>query len=239
LQSQIIQSSAQAATQLASIIVHRAESQVASTSDSPATLPMDDLLFLYPFSEHIKAKKKDRLAKVDAADSAFATLKGIKALTEMCSENHAYQKRIIESGGLCLLRHFMISDDYEQLAATEAYDASRLPERQGEVSSSADKNANLKANNSSSVRVPSAAHIQKHATRLLTILSLQLEASEVIAQDKIWCKWMEDCADGQISGCSDLKIRSYARETLLNILVSGSNGNNTAYGDGQRTDMDI
>lgn len=239
VQSQIIQSSAQAATQLASIIVHRAESQVASTSDSPATLPMDDLLFLYPFSEHIKAKKKDRLAKVDAADSAFATLKGIKALTEMCSENHAYQKRIIESGGLCLLRHFMISDDYEQLAATEAYDASRLPERQGEVSSSADKNANLKANSSSSVRVPSAAHIRKHAARLLTILSLQLEASEVIAQDKVWCKWLEDCADGQISGCSDLKIRSYARATLLNIPVFGSNGNNIAYGDGQRTDMGI
>lgn len=239
VQSQIIQLAGQAATQLASLVAHRAESQEGSSSDSSETLPMDDLLSLYPFSEQIKAKKKDRLAKVDAAEYAFATLKGIKALTELCSENHAYQKRIIECGGLCLLRHFMISDDYEQLAATEAYDASRLPERQDQVSSSADKNANLKANSSSSVRVPSTAHIRKHASRLLNILSLHLEASEVIAQDKVWCKWLEDCVDGQISGCSDLKIRSYARATLLNIPNTKSNGNSTAYGDGQRTGMDI
>lgn len=239
VQSQIIQSATQAATQLASIVVHRAESQVGATSDSTETLLMDDLLQLYPFSEHIKAKKKDRLAKVDAADNAFATLKGIKALTELCSENHAYQTRIIESGGISLLRHFMISDDYEQLAAIEAYDASRLPERQDQVSSSVDKNSNLNANSLSSVRVPSTAHIRKHAARLLNILSLQLEASEVIAQDKVWCKWLEDCADGQISGCSDLKIRSYTRATLLNIPNTKSNGDSTTYVDGQRTDMDI
>eukprot|EP01018_Ginkgo_biloba_P005951 Gb_35625 [translate_table: standard] len=239
VQGQISQTAAQASTQLATIVVRMAETQVGAALDGSETLPMADLLMLDAFSEHVKAKRKDRLPKVDAADAAFATLKGIKALTELCSEDHTYQRRIIESGGLCLLRRLMLSDDYEQLAATEAYDASRLLEMQDEISSSADKNANSKVSNPSSVRVPPTAHVRKHAARLLNILSLQSEASKVIAEDEAWCKWLEDCADGKIPGCSDLKIRSYARATLLNLSTGKSSGKSLVNGNGQWTHGDL
>ena len=38
--------------------------------------------------------------------------------------------------------------------------------------------------------------------------------------DTTWCKWLEDCANGKIPGCSDPKIQSYARATLLNIFCN-------------------
>ena len=111
----------------------------------------------------------------------------------------------------------MLSDDYEQLVATEVYDASSLREAQDQVSTSVDKGAIPKENSSSSVRVPPTAHIRKHASRLLTILSLYSEASKIISEDEAWCRWLEHCANGKISGCNDPKICSYARATLLNI----------------------
>ncbi|XP_059077492.1 uncharacterized protein LOC131034550 isoform X2 [Cryptomeria japonica] len=237
VQSQIIQSAVQSATQLVGIIAYTAEKNGVASPDSTESQPTDDLLMLTTFSEYITPKKKDRPINIDAADSALATLKGIKALTELCSENHTYQKRIIESGGLCLLRRFMLSDDYEQLAATEVYDASRLLEGQDQVSTPVDKSAISKENNSSTVRVPPTAHIRKHAARLLTILSLQSEASKLIAKDEAWCKWLEDCANGKISGCNDPKIRSYARSTLLNISNTNYNGNNHAFDSGKAENM--
>ncbi|KAH9305135.1 hypothetical protein KI387_009539, partial [Taxus chinensis] len=239
VQSQIIQSAVQSATQLAAIVAYTAERQWVATSDSTQSQPMDDLLMLNAFSEYKNPKKKDRLPKVDVADAALATVKGIKALTELCSENHTYQKRIIESGGLFLLRRFMLSDDYEQLAATEAYDASRLLEAQDQVFTPADKSANIKENNASTVRLPPTAHIRKHAARLLTILSLQSETSKVIADDEAWCKWLEDCANGKITGCSDLKLRSYARATLLHISNTNYSENNHTFGSGKATNMDF
>ena len=42
----------------------------------------------------------------------------------------SHQDKISEFEVLCLLRHFLLSDDYEKLAAMEAYDASRAPEPQ-------------------------------------------------------------------------------------------------------------
>ena len=38
--------------------------------------------------------------------------------------------------------------------------------------------------------------------------------------DETWCKWLEDCANGKSPGCSDPKIQSYARATLLNIFCN-------------------
>ena len=42
----------------------------------------------------------------------------------------SHQDKISEFEVLCLLRRFLFSDDYEKLAAMEAYDASRAPEPQ-------------------------------------------------------------------------------------------------------------
>jgi protein SERAC1 len=153
----------------------------------------------------------------DAADSASATLKGIKALAELCSEDGACQKRISELGVLSLLRHILLGDDYEKLAAIEAYDASRFREVQ-------DKNASNvsstdAATDPSSVRIPPAAHIRRHAGRLLTILSLLPNSKKQIISDDLWCKWLEECSSGQIP-CNDVKLKSYCRLTLLNIFCS-------------------
>lgn len=42
------------------------------------------------------------------------------------------------------------------------------------------------------------------------------KVQKAIVGDEIWCKWLEDCANGKIPGCNDFKIQSYARATLLN-----------------------
>ncbi|KAG6672177.1 hypothetical protein I3842_16G045300 [Carya illinoinensis] len=76
------------------------------------------------------------------------------------------------------------------------------------------------SNDSSSVRVPPTAHIRRHAARLLTILSLLPKVQKLVLADETWCNWLEDCANGKIPGCSDLKIQSYARATLLNIFCN-------------------
>lgn len=182
--------------------------------------PLSDFLSLEPFATALKNMNKKNSPKFDAADSASAMLKGIKALAELCSEDGACQKRIADLGALPLLRHILLGDDYEKLAAIEAYDASRIREVQ-------DKNvaSNVSSTDAttdpSSVRVPPAAHIRRHAGRLLTILSLLPNSKKEIISDDVWCKWLKDCASGRIS-CNDIKLKSYCRLTLLNIFCSES-----------------
>lgn len=158
--------------------------------------------------------------KFDAADSASATLKGIKALAELCSEDGACQKRIAALGSLSLLRHILLGDDYEKLAAIEAYDASRIREVQDKNVASTVSSTDA-TTDPSSVRVPPAAHIRRHAGRLLNILSLLPNSKKEIISDDVWCKWLEDCASGRIP-CNDIKLKSYCRLTLLNIFCSES-----------------
>ncbi|GKV04677.1 hypothetical protein SLEP1_g16802 [Rubroshorea leprosula] len=219
-QSNIL-SATQTANQLAGAVVNLAGNQLGTATDSVDTFPLAELLSLEPFAGPFKNLKKDSPPKFDAADSALATLKGTKALAEICAEDSFCQKKVVDFGVLCLLRRFLLCDDYEQLAAIEAYDASRAHEAQERVSSGAGESAASTASNTndpSSVRVPPAAHIRRHAARLLTILSILPKVKKTIISDKTWCKWLEDCADGKIPGCSDLKIQSYARATLLNVL---------------------
>ncbi|XP_022768813.1 uncharacterized protein LOC111312634 isoform X4 [Durio zibethinus] len=215
-QSNIL-SAAQTVNQLAVAVVNLAGNQLA---DSVDTFLLADLLSLEPFAGPFKNLKKDNPPKFDVADSALATLKGIKALTEICVEDSLLQDKITDLGVLCLLRRSLLRDDYEKLAAIEAYAASRAPEAKERVSSNAGESSPSKTNNPSSVRVPPTAHIRKHAARLLTILSLLPKVQKVIAADETWCKWLEDCASGKISGISDLKIQSYARAILLNVFCN-------------------
>ncbi|PIA56384.1 hypothetical protein AQUCO_00700597v1 [Aquilegia coerulea] len=219
-------SAAQVANQLAGAVVNLAGNQFGKDTASDDTIPLGDLLSSEPFSGPFKSLNKDNLRKFDAADSALATLKGIKALTEVCADDSTSQNKLADFGVLCLLRRFLLRDDYEQLAANEAYDASRVLETQERAPNPPGETPVLDANDSSSVRVPSTAHIRRHAARLLNILSLHPKVQKSIRADKIWCKWLDDCANGKIPGCNDLKMQSYARATLLNIFCSEeSNGN--------------
>ncbi|KAJ4832859.1 hypothetical protein Tsubulata_045727 [Turnera subulata] len=218
----------QAANQLAVAVVNLAWKQVGTTTNSIETFPMVDLLSLEPFVGPFKNLRKDTMPKFNVADSAVATLKGIKALTELCSEDPLCQERIAESGILCLLRRFLLCDDYEKLAAMEAYDASRASEAQEQVSNATGESSNPDTNDKSSVRVPPTAHIRKHAARLLNVLSVLPKFQKVIVADRILCKWLENCANRKIPGCNDLKIQSYARSTLLNVVCNHHAGKESA-----------
>ncbi|KAK3150686.1 hypothetical protein QOZ80_3AG0236350 [Eleusine coracana subsp. coracana] len=207
----------QVLNQLASAVVKLASAQSDNVSGSDDKVPLSDFLSLEPFATALKNLNKKNPPKFDAADSASATLKGIKALAELCSEDVACQKRLADLGALSLLRHILLGDDYEKLAAIEAYDASRIREVQDKNASnvsSTDAAADL-----SSVRIPPAAHIRRHAGRLLTILSLLPNSKKEIVSDDVWCKWLEECASGRIP-CNDIKLKSYCRLTLLNIFCS-------------------
>ncbi|KAI9113087.1 hypothetical protein K1719_015612 [Acacia pycnantha] len=214
-------SAEQVANQLASAVVNLAAKQMEPTaSDSFEPLPLADFLSLDPFLGLFKKLKKDSLPKLDAANSALATLKGIKALTEVCAEDFQHQDMIVDLGILWLLRRLLLSDDYEKLAANEAYNASRAHEGHERNSNIDDEPSISDINDSSSVRVPPTAHIRRHAARLLTILSNLPKVQKIIIADGIWCKWLDDCANGKIPGCQDLKIQSYARAALLNVFCN-------------------
>ncbi|KAL0545647.1 hypothetical protein IC582_015537 [Cucumis melo] len=216
-QSNIVFAS-QVASQLAGAVVNLAVHQFGATTDSLDTSPLADLLSREPFVAPLKNIKKENSPKFDAADSAMATLKGIKALTEVCQDDSSCRSRIADFGVLFLLRRLLLCDDYEKLAAMETYDASRALEAQERVSNaSGEPSVSEKKNDSSSVRVPPTAHIRRHAARLLTILSLLEKVQKEISSDEEFCRWLEDCANGTIPGCHDAKLQSYARATLLNI----------------------
>ncbi|WVZ55736.1 hypothetical protein U9M48_006360 [Paspalum notatum var. saurae] len=213
----------QVLNQLGSAVVKLASTQLnyEPGSDDKDKVPLSDFLSLEPFATALKNLSKKNPPKFDAADSASATLKGIKALAELCSEDGACQKRLADLGALSLLRHILLGDDYEKLAAIEAYDASRIREVQEKNASTSNVSSADATTDPSSVRVPPAAHIRRHAGRLLTILSLLPNSKKAIISDDVWCKWLEDCASGRIP-CNDIKLKSYCRLTLLNIFCSES-----------------
>lgn len=222
MQTQIAQSNAlsaaQAVNQLATAVIKIARNQLESESDSADKFSFADLLSLEPFAPLFRSMKKTNMPKFDAADSALATLKSVKALSELCSEDVACQNKLADFGILCLLRRLLLSDDYENLAAIETYDASRSLEMQDRAAYS--DRSSVDSNDPSSVRVPPTAHIRRHAARLLRILSLLPKVKKAIIADKDWCKWLEDCASGRVPCCNDLKTQSTASATLLNIFCS-------------------
>ncbi|KAK9109148.1 hypothetical protein Sjap_017208 [Stephania japonica] len=220
----------QIGNQLANAVVSLAWNQLGRDADSVDAFPLADLISLEPFSEAFKNKKKNGLPKFDAADSAVATMKGIKALTELCAEDYGSQEKIVDFGVLCLLRRFLLRDDYEHLAAIEAYDASRVSETQEHGPTVTGDTPVLDGNDSSRVRVPPTAHIRKHAARLLNILSRLPKVQKTIKADEAWCKWLDDCANGIIPGCNDFKLQSYARSTLLNIFCTEETNGNSVDG---------
>ncbi|KAJ8541071.1 hypothetical protein K7X08_001887 [Anisodus acutangulus] len=223
---------AQISNQLAGAVVNLVGIQLGRVANADDTHPLADLLSLEPFAGPLKNLKKDILPKINVADSAVATLKGIKALTEICAEDTLCQNKIADFGVLSLLRRLLLDDDYEQLAAIEAYDASRASEGQDRVPTiPGEASTTANPNDASSLRVPPTGHIRKHAARLLTVLSVLPKVKKGLVRDKEWCEWLEECANGRISGCNDPKIRSYARATLLNIFCDDQAGEDSVNGD--------
>ncbi|XP_078444106.1 alpha/beta-Hydrolases superfamily protein [Wolffia australiana] len=218
-QSNIV-SAAQITNQLAVTVATLALNNREAYLDSSFRFPYDDFLSLEPFSATVKSIKKEKLTKVDAADSALATLRGIKALTELCADDFDSQNKIADFGAFSILRRFLLQDDFERLAAIEAYDASRMVESREQDPDTPGEASATDAKDSSSVRVPPTGHIRKHSARLLMILSLVPKVRKTIAEDETLCKWLEDCANGKIQGCDDLKIQSYARAILLNVFFT-------------------
>ncbi|KAI7736444.1 hypothetical protein M8C21_011839 [Ambrosia artemisiifolia] len=213
----------QSANQLANAVVNLALNQSGTESINGDLSPLADFLGLEPFIGIYRNLKKDNIPKVNAAESALATLKGIKALTEICSDDLFCQNKIIDYGVVSLLRRFLLNDDYEKLAAIEAYDASRDMETKDKSVNVHGESSVQDAHGSSSVRVPPVAHVRRHAARLLTLLSVHPKVKKLIRDDEAWCHWLEECANGKISGNNDLKTQSYARATLLNIFCDDDN----------------
>ncbi|XP_022876104.1 uncharacterized protein LOC111394488 isoform X2 [Olea europaea var. sylvestris] len=224
-QSNVV-SATQTTNQLASAVVDLAGTQLGTTTDTDDTFPLADLLSREPFAGPFKYLRKDKAPKISAADSALATLKGIKALTEICAEDFLCQEKIADFGVLCLLKRLLLEDDYEQLAAIETYDASRAQEAQDPVPSGPGESSGVDTRSPSNLRVPATAHIRRHVARLLTVLSVLPKVQKEIVADEYMCKWLEECAKGQIPGCADPKIQSYARATLLNAFCCDGAGGN-------------
>ncbi|XP_021767646.1 uncharacterized protein LOC110732042 [Chenopodium quinoa] len=229
-----IQSGILIASQLANSVVNLAGKQLGIATDRGDSFPIADLLSQEPFAGAFKSLNKDRNPKCDAADSAVATLKGIKVLTEICADDLVNQNKIVDSGVLCLLRRFLLRDDYESLAAIEAYDASRAGEGPDQASKVQDE-SKVDTNGQSNVRIPPSTHIRRHAGRLLTVLSALPKVQKVIIADATWCNWLEECANGKIPGCDDPKIQSYARATLLNVLCHEKRDSDTGRSGGTGT----
>nr|KAJ0191224.1 hypothetical protein LSAT_V11C800402790 [Lactuca sativa] len=119
LQTQIDQANVLSGTQSVNLLA----SAVVNLAVNGDSFALEDFLTLEPFINTYKNLKKGNIPKVNALDSALATLKGIKAMTEICSDDLFSQKKIIDYGIIPLLRRFLLSDDYEKLSAIEAYDA--------------------------------------------------------------------------------------------------------------------
>eukprot|EP00250_Pteridium_aquilinum_P020076 c24692_g1_i1 orf=82-3981(+) len=172
-----------------------------------------DLTNLDLFNVVGKVSRKDK-GKLTAANGVESILKAMKALTELTVEDEGCQLRMIERGGLQLLRRFMLKDDYETAPALEK----ELNTDEEEVN--VNRQTSVMTGYISKSKAPPAVQLRKYAAQLLSILSLQPLAAAVIKQDEAWCRWLEACADNQISGCNGLKTSSYARATLWNLEVS-------------------
>ncbi|KAJ7558284.1 hypothetical protein O6H91_04G032200 [Diphasiastrum complanatum] len=217
LQTEVTHSATHAAAQLAKVVSDEAAAAEASNgvgviAESAAELPMADLLGLDTLHSAPNAGSKEQVHRVSVADAASAVLKAIKALTELSAEDDAHQKRIIEAGGLCLLKRFLLEDDYDQWASAEAEEVSRTVGANGGKGKHKKHNAKDGAHGD----IPTS-HLRKHAARLLMILSSQPGAVKVILGDQTWCEWLQKCAYGKIPGCRDPKVRSYAHMTLSNL----------------------
>ncbi|KAI5056672.1 hypothetical protein GOP47_0028490 [Adiantum capillus-veneris] len=222
IQGQSSQLALQAANELAkAVFLSIGEIQGSAVEKGASDLPESDwgdLNRLLLFNIVGKVTKKDK-GRLTPANTVESTLKAMKALIELSAEDKGCQQRIIEMGGLQLLKRFTIKDDYEKLLGSAKL--SGLVE-------------NHKANGETGYvsKESYAAQLRKHAARMVSILSFEPSAAAAIEEDGSWCSWLETCADNLLSSCSDLKTCSYARATLLNMEACTNRGGQKTFSKG-------
>ncbi|KAL2651323.1 hypothetical protein R1flu_019451 [Riccia fluitans] len=220
LQNQLTQSATAAAARLGKVVAqeaaYRADASGAGgkVAESAAELPMIDLLGLDVMGNSTtRNAAKETTPRVNVNEAAEAVRKAIKALTELTAEEPAWRQRVLDAGALCLLRRFLLCNDYEDWFASEASESASQV-----VQDMKDGTAITKTETKSVLpdQKSLTPHIRKHAARLLSVLTLQPVTSRTITRDRDWFTWLESCADGLIPGCTDKKTRSYALTALLN-----------------------
>ncbi|KAL3700440.1 hypothetical protein R1sor_018462 [Riccia sorocarpa] len=222
LQNQLTQAATAAAARLGKVVAqeaaYRSDASGAKgrVAESAAELPMIDLLGLDVMGKSTtKDAPKETAPRVNANDAAEAVRKAIKALAQLTAEEPAWRQRVLDAGALCLLRRFLMCNDYEDWFASEASESANLvvQDRKDGAAVLKDDTKNATVDQKSKPQTP---QIRKHAARMLSVLTLQPAASDIITRDRDWFTWLESCADGLIPGCTDKKTRSYALTALLN-----------------------
>jgi hypothetical protein len=129
------------------------------------------------------------------------------------SSSQVGRQRLVDAGGLFLLRRILLCDDFGEWVAAEASENHASP--QASNAGMQDVRTQGKAKMLSNSNEAIIAHIRKHAMRFLSILSLQPSAALALGSDSAWCDWLEACAEGNYG--KDIKLRSYARSVLLHL----------------------
>jgi hypothetical protein len=128
------------------------------------------------------------------------------------SSSQVGRQRLVDAGGLFLLRRILLCDDFGEWAAAEASENHASPQASNAGMQEVRTPGKAKMLNSNEAII---AHIRKHAMRFLSILSLQPSAALALGSDSAWCDWLEACAEGNYG--KDIKLRSYARSVLLHL----------------------
>jgi hypothetical protein len=217
VQNERLQMATDAASQLAKVVALEGtvatKKSLQAVAESAAQLPMVDLLGFFGATDTIPASGSKELPKVTAGEAALVTLKAVKALTELTAEDPVGRQRLVDTGGLFLLRRILLCDDFGEWVAAEASENHASPQASnaGMQEVRTPGKAKMLSNSNEAI----IAHIRKHAMRFLSILSLQPSAALALGSDSAWCDWLEACAEGNYG--KDIKLRSYARSVLLHL----------------------
>jgi hypothetical protein len=152
--------------------------------------------------------KKGPPKPVADADVLLAVSNALKALAEFLTEDGARQRRVLESGGFALLTQFLLSGHFTQAVSTQQWQSAR--EGAGV----------LKENPKPPAKVPKQKrpYVKRHALRVLANLSIHPQLGALLGGDQRLVDWLEEVAEGAVpSQRGDLKLRSFAKQTLLHL----------------------
>lgn len=142
------------------------------------------------------------------ADVLLAVSNALKALAEVIAEDGAWQRRVLDSGGYALLTHFLRSAHFGALVSTQQWQSAR--EGAGVT----------KENGKAPAKPPKQKrpYVKRHSLRVLANLSIHPQLGALLGGDQALVDWLEEVADGRVAAQKgDLKLRSYAKETLLHL----------------------
>jgi pimeloyl-ACP methyl ester carboxylesterase len=152
--------------------------------------------------------KKGPPKPVADADVLLAVSNALKALAELMAEDGARQRRVLESGGFALLTQFLLSGHFTQAVSTQQWQSAR--EGAGV----------LKERPKPPAKVPKQKrpYVKRHALRVLANLSIHPQLGALLGGEQRLVDWLEEVAEGAMpSQRGDLKLRSFAKQTLLHL----------------------